>query len=114
MHITVTCAAEINPLMAVYTHMYNSQMVGLYRDPHGEKIFEISRSVSTSNPMSNSVTPNNATETSNTAANLRKKITELERRLTQVGILYIRVCACCVIVQQVNYVKVQANEITNI
>ena len=90
------------------------QMIGLYRDPHGEKIFEVSRSVSTSNPMSNSVIPNNATETSNTAANLRKKITELERRLTQVGILYIRVFACCVIVQQVNYVKVQANEITNI
>jgi len=62
------------------------KMVGLYRDPRGEKIFEISRSVSTSNPMSNSVTPNNATETSNTAANLRKKITELERRLAQLHI----------------------------
>ena len=50
------------------------QMIGLYLDPHGKKIFEISKSVTT----------NNATETSDTAANLRKKVTELENKLTQV------------------------------
>ena len=72
---------------AVYLHTYvrfihnHMQMIGLYRDPHGEKIFEISRSLSTSN----------AADTSNTAANLelRRKVTELERKLTQVEFLYI-------------------------
>ena len=51
------------------------QMIGLYYDPHGKKIFGISKSVSTST----------AAETSNTAANLRKRVTELEKQLKQVG-----------------------------
>ena len=58
-----------------YTFYNHMQMIGLYRDPHGKKIFGISKSVSTST----------AAETSNTAANLRKRVTELEKQLKQVG-----------------------------
>ena len=64
-------------------------MIGLYRDPHGEKIFK-------------SVSSSTAREASNTASNLRKKVAELERELTQVGLMT-ESCTCCVIVPQVTY-----------
>ena len=66
---SVNGCSLLTHICTFHNHM---QMIGLYRDPQGEKIFEVSRSLSTSN----------ATETSN--ATLRKKVTELERKLTQV------------------------------
>ena len=72
------------------------QMIGLYRDPHGENIFEISKSMNTSN----------ATEAGGTTATLRKKVSELERELTQVGVIACEVTenhAYCVIVTQEYY-----------
>ena len=68
-------------MAAVCLHLLHNhmQMIALYRDPHGENIFEISKSTNA----------NNATETNN--ASLRKKVIKLERELTQVGVI---VCKC--------------------
>ena len=66
------------------------QMIGLYRDPHGENIFK-------------SMNTSNATEAGGTTATLRKKVSELERELTQVGVIVCKVTenhAYCVIVTQ--------------
>ena len=53
---------------------YLSQMVGLYRDPHGKKIFFKNKSTTTT-----------STEKANKIAeNLKKRVSELEKKLTEV------------------------------
>lgn len=53
--------------------VYLSQMVGLYRDPHGKKIFERNKS-----------TTSTSTEAKKIAATLKKRVSELEKKLTEV------------------------------
>ena len=50
-----------------------SQMVGLYRDPHGKKIFEKNKS-----------TTGTSTEAMKITASLKKRVSELEKKLTEV------------------------------
>ena len=60
--------------MIIHVDIDLSQMVGLYRDPHGKKIF-----------MKNKSTTTTSTETANKiTANLKKRVSELERKLTEV------------------------------
>ena len=53
--------------------IYSSQMVGLYRDPHGKKIFKKNKS-----------TINTSTEAKKVATTLKKRVSELEKKLTEV------------------------------
>ena len=53
--------------------IYLSQMAGLYRDPHGKKIFEKNKS-----------TISTSTEAKKVAATLKKRVSELEKKLTEV------------------------------
>lgn len=50
-------------------------MVGLYRDPHGKKIFERNKSTTTTST---------STEAKKIAATLKKRVSELEKKLTEV------------------------------
>lgn len=60
--------------MIIHVDIYLSQMVGLYRDPHGKKIF-----------LKNKSTTTTSTETANKiTADLKKRVSELEKKLTEV------------------------------
>lgn len=67
------------------------QIVGLYRDPHGEKIFEdpIERTKSILDASYNA-------ESDKTITMLKRKVTQLEKQLTESKVgLYLKHINCC-------------------
>lgn len=66
------------------------QIVGLYRDPHGEKIFE--------DPMERTKSIMDASynaESDKTITMLKRKVTQLERQLTESKVgLYLKHISC--------------------
>jgi len=76
------------------------QIVGLYRDPHGEKIFEdpIDRTKSILDSSYNA-------ESDKTITMLKRKVTQLERQLTESKVgLYLKHISC------LNYTVLQKRE----
>ena len=68
----------------MYFQYYNyPQLIDLYRDPKGERVFtnNMSSTATSTNPLSGSAATDAAASTTNTVEALKKKITELEMEL---------------------------------